>query len=521
MTNLKHDIPARSRAAALLVAATAAVMIATPVAAQKKSDTLRVAFTNQISTVLEYDDPQNETQLTTEAVFDGLMCFDTKSGELKPLLAAAWSEPAPRTIEIKLRPGIKFHDGSELTAADVAYTLRWVADPASKLRLANHNFSWVDHVEEIDKYTVRIATKSESPVAVLLLSKLAVLPARLHASYENKADFGRKTPVGTGPYKVVSFDQKSGEILARNNDYELASDCKPAARIGQVKIVPMPDVDAQLSALMVGDVDVVHTELKDQAEMARSVPTLEVSAFQGLNITYLSIDSINRAGNPALSDPRVRRAIAQSIDRQMIARSVLPGGSDVRPIDAPCVALQQGCVTSTKPPPYDAAGAKKLLAEAGYPNGFDVEITSTPALKLLAEAVGGEMRKIGIRASIDIQTTQAHVRKRRDGKEQMLVGLWPAEGLPDVSPTVDFFFTPDRDYWRDPLIDELDRQGMATIDRAKRGEIYRKLWDRVNEMSYIIPLSTKPDVLIHSKEVSIAGGSLVGFGASLEKMSWR
>src|SRR5450432_41155 len=235
-----------------------------PAQAQKAKDILRVAFVDPIHTILEYDDPKAEMRVTTDAVFDTLMCYEAKSREFMPLLATSWTQVDDKTLEFKLREDVIFHDGVAFGAADVVYTLNWLNDPSNKLRYDDLN--WMDHAEKIDAHRLRVVAKQVTPIATVRLAISAhILPAKLHASYETKADFGRKGPVGTGPYKAVSVDSGSGIMLAKNPDYRIASNCKSAASIGAVHILPLPDEQTRLAQLSVGGIDLSHAETSDEA----------------------------------------------------------------------------------------------------------------------------------------------------------------------------------------------------------------------------------------------------------------
>ncbi|MDB5407277.1 MAG: hypothetical protein JWL84_2189 [Rhodospirillales bacterium] len=507
----------------LAVIATALLLGAAPAGAQKAKDTLRVAFTDPISTILDMEDPKPETRITTGAVFDWLICYDRNSRSFAPLLAKSWSQIDDRTIEFVLRDDVVFHDGSKLTADDVVYTLSWAIDPQNKLRYAAGDLAWLEHAEKVDDYRVRVIAKEPTPLALVRLAISApILPAKLHASYETKSDFGRKTPIGTGPYKVASFDSSAGIVLVRNDDYKLASNCRQGASIGRIQALPILDLQTQVAQLTVGGIDLLHTSSKDTADLLASNPLLAVTASQGMSYVYISIDAIGRSGNAALGDLKVRQALAQAMDREMVARSVLPGSDAVHAIDALCLPNQLGCDFSTKPPPYDPAAAKRLLTEAGYPDGFDVEITAFTGNYSLAEALSGEFRKIGVRARVDKVTFGTYRQKEVAGKIQILAGSWSASGLPDVSATVDKYFDGGpRDYWRDTAIAKLAKDGLTTLDEGKRRAIYRELFDRVNEQSYVVPIANRPDAFVHTRDLQIGLGVINPYGAALTEMSWK
>jgi peptide/nickel transport system substrate-binding protein len=498
------------------------VVSSAPSHAQKAKDTVRIGITDPIASILLYDDPQPEIGLLSQAVFDPLICYNARKGQFDPLLAASWTVVDEHTLEFRLRSDVKFHDGSDFDADDVIYTLDWLVDPATEYRF-KENFDWVDRVEKIDRYGVRIKIKKPPAIALLRLAiGFAVLPSARHRALANKSEFGRKTPIGTGPYRAELVDANQGVVLVRNERYPQGNGCRPAARIGRAHAVPIPDMQTQIAQLVTGGLDVTHVPSKDLVDLLGTNPNLRVTANQAITFHYMAIDSINRSGNAALANLRVRQAIVKSIDRELVARNVVPGDDAVEVVDAVCIRAQRGCDFSTKPLAYDPAAAKQLLAEAGYPDGFDVEITANPGAYSLAEAIAGEMRKIGIRPKVDKVTFVAYRQRQREGKIQLLVGQWTSGGFPDASSNVDFYFDKGaRDYWRDPFIEARAAEASTMADEGRRKAIYRELFDRVNEMSYILPLSTKPDVFVHGKDVFIAKGSLSVYGADINEMEWR
>jgi peptide/nickel transport system substrate-binding protein len=273
---------------------------------------------------------------------------------------------------------------------------------------------------------------------------------------------------------------------------------------------------------MSGGLDLIHEVPKDQADALLANPALAATPNQALVYFYMSMDAANRSGNSALSNQKVRQALVQSIDRMSVAKSIVSGGDEVKSLDAICLPVQRGCSVSINPAAFDRAAAKRLVVEAGYPNGFDVEISSIPGAQKIAEAIAGELRKVGVRASVSHQTFDGFRKKQREGKLEILVAHYSSGGLPDVSAITSYYFgNPDRDYWRDEAINGLAKEGIAILDEAKRREHYRRVFDRINEMAYIAPISTFPAVLIHTKDVRVDKGSLSPAGAEVHRMRWN
>ena len=496
--------------------------LALPAQAQKARDTVRVGLYEPIASILLYDDPQPQNALITRAVFDTLLCYQPSDGNFAPSLARAWRQPDATTLEFDLRDDVRFHDGAPVGPHDVAYTLNWLIDPASPYRF-KENFSWVKGASVVGSSTVRIAMNEPNPVALTrLATSLFILPRHLHAAQADKSAFGRRTPVGSGPYRVESVDAVKAVVLVRNVDYPHATPCKPAAAIGRIEALPMPDVQTQAAQLMTGGLDVMRVSTKETSEMFERDPRLAITSIDGMMLQYVAFDSVNRSGNAALSDVRVRRAVAMSIDRVTVAASVTPGLKPPPPADALCFPVQRGCAWTLAPSPPDRTAAKALLAQAGFPQGFDVEITAFASAAQLAEAVAGEFHKIGVRAKVDRVTLAAYRQKQRDGRLQVLVGLWTSGGLPDASSTVDLFFAKGpRDYWRDETIQSLAARAMQAGDENLRKRLYADINDRVNANAYILPIAGRPEVFAHVRELNPGPGTLNGYGIEANEFRWR
>ena len=184
--------------------------------------------------------------------------------------------------------------------------------------------------------------------------------------------------------------------------------------------------------------------------------------------------------------------------------------------------IQVGCDFSSQPPAFDRAKAKSLLKEAGYGEGFSLVINSFPGAYGVAEAVGGELRKIGVKATIKKLSFGAYRKAQKQGKQAILVAHWSSGGLPDASSTMNYWFSKTgRDFWRDDIIDGLRKKGDATIDVAKRREIYKQAYDRINEQRWIMPISLRPGVFIHTKEIEMDKIVISPIGFRLGGIRWK
>lgn len=497
------------------------VLLTAPAAqADKKSDSLRIAFHDPISMIDIIYDPKPETQFTSNLVFDTLLYFDDWKQEFKPLLAESWKRIDAKTWEFKLRQDVKFHDGSAFDADDVVYTINWVANPKVRFRIKSR-FLWIAGADKIDQYTVRVRTKRPAAGGLMRLAKSTpIFPSDVHGALKRKSAFGKK-PVGTGPYRATQVDPNKGIVVVRNAAYRHGGDAKPAGRIERIEIRHIPDVQTQIAELLTGRLDMVHGVPKDQTDALTADPRFEVTYSPGLFIYYISIDAAGRSGKAELRNIKVRKAIMHAVNRTAIRENLIPGGAKAPVADALCFRFQRGCDFTTKPPAFDPAAAKKLLAEAGLANGFPVVLTST-APREIVEAIAGNLRAVGIEASVDKLTFGAYRKKQRAGKIQILVNPWSSGGLADVESTVGFFFAKSaRNSTGDPELTRLARGVSSSFDEAKRRAISRTLFDRVNQQHYIMPVTARPTAFLHAKGLEIKTGALDTFGAYGFRMRWK
>lgn len=507
------------------IAAIAIALSASTAFAQKAKDTVRIGVHQPISIVDAIFDPHPQTNLMDRMVFDALVEYDSDKREPVPGLAESWTMIDSKTIELRLRRNVKFHDGSEFDADDVVYTVNFVIDPNVRFRFKETRYGEIASIEKIDKYTVRLKLKNpHAPLLTRLIPGIPILPSDAHAKSPDKSQFGR-APIGTGPYRAMQVDSTRGAVFVANKDYRHASTAKPAASIGRIEIIPIPDEQTRVAKLMVGELDLIYDVPRDVAENLRANPAIEVSVRPSISFVYIALDAAGRSGFKAFADKRVREAIIRGIDRKAIVNALTPKEISSMPLQASmCHPWHAGCATSTEPPAYDPKLARQLLAEAGYPNGFALTIGTWGAARYAAEAASGQLRRIGINASLDNLTVGAFVKKRAGGQLQAYMVLWDnGGGTPDVDSTSGFFFEKgDRNYNRDEELSALHAQGRQEQDMKKREEIYRRIFDKANNERYLAPIMPLPSILAHSKDLAIpVSGTKKPEGFMFNLLKWK
>ena len=400
--------------------------------ADKANDTLRIAFDQPVKLIDAINNPNPESNLVDRAVMDTLVTYDVATKTYKGQLAESWTQVDDTTLDIKLRHDVKFSDGTPLDADDVLYSFAYVADPNVNFLFKDARFGWFEKAEKLDQYTIRIHSKEPTGI---ILARLwggpPILPSHIHAKLEDKASFGRN-PIGTGPYKVESFDPSTGKIvLVKNSNYNWGGS-EPPARIGRIEIETIPDAQSQLAKVMVGDLDLVFHVDYDQAKAAVAAnPAYKIFVAPTISFSYILFDAADRTGIHVFKDKRVREAMLRAIDRDAMRKALLPPEvAKEPPMDAMCHPVHIACAWSEKPVSYDPLKAKALLAEAGLADGFDLTLMSWGQAIPIAEAVAGDLRKVGVRASVERATVNVFQTKRGEGKAQTQVGERPRAGPP-------------------------------------------------------------------------------------------
>ncbi|MDB5406748.1 MAG: hypothetical protein JWL84_1660 [Rhodospirillales bacterium] len=494
-------------------------VLAGPASAAKSDDTLRMAVTDWWSTLDPYQFPIEEAAVFYQTVYETLLNYDERAQKFVPRLAKSWTRIDDRTLEFQLRDDVTFHNGDKFDADDVVETVRFNADPGVPLRHKDM-YDWVESVEKTGPYTVRITAKHAFPTDLQTIAyQFYIYDSKVLSKLPVKSDYGHAGLIATGPYKVTALDQQK-MVLERFDDY-YDKDGPNRAPIKRIIVTPIPDRQTQIAQFITGNIDVLRNVSADMARDLVQIPDTQITPKHHGMLLYITLDATGRSDNKAMTDQRVRKAFMMAIDRKELARTVIPGGEIADMLDGICLKAVVACDSSTAPPGYDPAQAKKLLAEAGFPDGIDLELSVHAPVREIAEAVAGQLRKVGIRASVRTLPLALYVRLRGEGKLTAFVGFRPLGTQPDMSEVFDFFFAGNRNYWNDPVIKAAQEAGGREFDPAKRTADYRRGVDRVNTMNYIYPISDLPIVFAHKKGVRIADDPLRTIDVQVRDFFWN
>ncbi len=396
-------------------------------------------------------------------IFDGLVDFSGPSLTPKPMLAERWENPSPNTWRFSLRRGVKFHNGDPLTAEDVKFTVD--LQLANTGSTANSYLGPTEGARVIDAYTVEITTRTPFPPLLYNISRLHIVP-RAYARIGAEA-FSSKQPIGSGPYRFVEWQRGQRIVLEANPDYWGGL---PTPKRLVFRFIPDPSTRA--AELKAGGVDIITgppiAQLKELGAGATEIVAIPAARL----IAY----PINTLQKP-LSDVRVRRALNHAVDRETIVKSLLQGYG--KPTGQPFTPGWLGYDPEIKPFPYDPGQAKRLLAEAGYPNGFDVTWNVSTGVfladKEIAEAAVAMLAQADVRVRL-VPTERAKIQKDLQAGtfDGITAGQWGTVAESDV--TVKWFFRPKI------FTPELDAKlaqfyaaGTGEVDRSKRGKIWAEL----------------------------------------------
>jgi peptide/nickel transport system substrate-binding protein len=456
-------------ATVLLVAASALAACSSPSASPsaKVRDTLTVSVASDVVSL----DPQLQGDLTSMSVADNI--FDTLTvrgadNKLKPGIATKWKQVDPMTWQFTIRKGVKFTNGEALDAKAVAFSINRLLDPVTKspiVELVN-----VKDAVAVNGTTVNFEMKAPDPVIPAKVSLFGgvILPPKL-LQKEGAAAFAQK-PIGSGPYEFVSRKQADEIVLKANPGYW---GTKPATKNLVFKI--MPDPASALAALQSGQVDIVTGITKDAANQLGSSPDTKVLSTAGIRTYTVNVDTIT-AGPLAKTD--VRAALNYAVDVPTIIDTVMAKAAKQTPTLIPSSVY--GFDPSVKPFSYDPAKAKKLLAKAGYADGFSTTLSASSADSALAQAIAGQLGKVGVKAQVNVidpQTAKSEIitlNKRLDGGMYLVANSgWTLDSVSFLQSVVKSDRRSSR--WSNPEADKLIVSGETQTNPTARQKAFSQL----------------------------------------------
>jgi peptide/nickel transport system substrate-binding protein len=438
-------------------------------------------------TILLHDDvrtlnPNEEVELVTDSVlsnvYEPLVTLDENLTP-RTMLAESWEHPRPDQWRFHLRKGVRFQDGTPLTAAHVRDLLATTQQTAALE--ASQFLSQVKEIVLVDDHTVDIIT--HEPRAIL--SDLPFL-------YIAKANSQGTFPpfAGTGPFRIKDWKPGQRVVLERNADY-----WGPRPSVREASFLPVPDAATRLQKLRTGEADLIT---RVPPEMSGATPGVRFARQSGLGVFYLGYDVRPEPDNP-MRDVRVRRAFHLAIDRRRMVDEILKGSGSVstQPV-APAVF---GYNPDLPPPTLDPDRARQLLAQAGHPRGFTLRLDYPLNQEATAQILKENLEAIGVRLELNGMHRDSVYDFVKTGKSRFfLVGWDCASGV--ASEFYEFcLHTPASGYgalnyghYSNPTLDRIAETNAAILDQRKRQRLLQQAAAIVMDELPVLPLFVADDL---------------------------
>lgn len=400
-------------------------------------------------------------------IYDGLVKRNKKE-EIVPNLAVSWKILNDTTWQFKLREGVKFHNGEEFDANAVKFSIERVIDPKTRSPQIS-DLSAIDHVEVVDKYTVNIITKKPYPILLARLCNHMIIPPKYVK--EKGADYLALHPVGTGPYKFKSWHKDEKIVLVANKDYHFGE-----PKVKNVIFRPIPEASSRIAELLTGGVDIITNVPPDKIEEIENSKKARITSAPSARVIFIVLDMTRES---PIKSKKVRQALNYAVDVDSIIKYVL-GGNAYR-VATPLTPAHFGYDPSIKPYPYDPEKAKKLLKEAGYPNGFKMTLLSPSGRYLMdkdvAQAIAGQLNKIGLKINVRVLEWGVYVKQilsRKTESPMFLLG-WGNDTFDADGTLFPMFRSGERlSFYSNSEFDKYVDLGRSTLDPEKRKEYYSK-----------------------------------------------
>lgn len=416
-----------------------------------------------------------DTQIVIKNIFDSLTARDPNM-KVVPQLAEAWRVLNDTLWELKIRQGVKFHNGDDVTAEDVKFTLERVIKElgidGQKTSPRKSLLGPISKVEAIDDYTVRIETKKPWPILPLMLTLQEIIPKKYLLAMGSKGF--NKAPIGTGPFKFVRLESEN-LILRRFEEYYGGAPANPPvqkAPIERLVFRTVPVLANRIAMFKKGECDIITHVSPEVLPILKLVPQIRVLSHPATRSYFAELN----VWKYPFSELRIRQAVNYAFDVQAYIDLFLKGHGTV----LPTVLLPNAFAyhDTLKPYPYNPKLAKKLLHDAGYPEWYPITINSAEKYRQFANALAIFLSKMGLHPSVNImQKTDARLSMARLLGD-ILVTSWGNSTLDPVGIIMPKFKSGGRgnfSNYRNKEVDVLLSQAENTLDLKKRENYYKRI----------------------------------------------
>jgi peptide/nickel transport system substrate-binding protein len=480
--------------------------IATPAAAQTAAPTLNIGIGGAVTSADPHFYNAAPNNSLAIHIFDRLVERDSRA-RLYPGLAESWKLVSETTWEFKLRSGVKWHDGKDFSADDVAFTIARVPNVPNSPGGYTGFVRAITRVEVVDPLTIRFHTTRPHPLLPTELATIGIVSRHAGEGAATEDYNSGKAAIGTGPYRLASFRAGDRTDLLRNDAYFRGAE--PWARVNHRFIA---NDGARTAALLAGDVDMIEQVPSSDVAKLRRDPRVALAAVQSLRILYLSPD-FSREGTPALitdndgrplprnplQDLRVRQALTRALNRTALAENVMEGTAQPAGQWLPPGVYSHD--PSINVPAFDPEGAKRLLAEAGFPSGFRMTLHSPndryPNDARMAQAVAQMWSRIGIRTEVEAMpwaSFSARAARQEFGMRLLGWGSPPAEASYMLVNGMMTFNAQQRTgannsaRYSNPRLDTLTERAVTVVDDQEREKLLQDATRMVIDDVALIPM---------------------------------
>jgi peptide/nickel transport system substrate-binding protein len=433
-------------------AAAAAIIASLPTAQEAAAQTLRIGVGAQVTSADPHFHNISPNNAFAAMVFDNLLETDAQA-RLIPALALSWTPVGEDSWELRLRRDVRFHNGSEFTAEDVAFTLERIPLVVNSPGSFRTYTQAIRAVEIVDAHTIRLRTNGPAPLVPTDLAQVPMLDRQTHQGATTEAFNAGRAAIGTGPFRMVSYRSGDRVELQRNDQYWGR---RPAWQAVDYRMIT--NDAGRTASLLAGDIDAIDQVPTPDIERLRRNDRLVLSEIDAMRYIYFAMDHMRSGASPfitdndgrtldrnPLKDLRVRRALSLAIDRAAIVSRVMEGAASATVQVMPEGAI--GHVPALRVPRADPDQARALLAEAGYPNGFRMTLHGPndryPNDSRVAQAVGQMWTRIGIRTQVEVSPYASFITRASRQEFSAFLVSWgsstgePMAGLRSVAATYD------------------------------------------------------------------------------------
>jgi len=478
-----------------LLAVFALTLMDTP--CQAKRDTLVVSLGTEPITILN---PAYTTSRQILVLYhnwgDTLLYRDPVQKRIVPCLAESCRWLDPKTIEFTLRKGVRFHNGEPFDARAVLFSMDLLKGAGSSVSRYLTSF---DEVEAVDSHTIRIRTSLPDPTALEVITNILFIYPPDYYRTVGKEGF-ESHPIGTGPYQFVSRTGSSEVCFKANADY--FGEPKGKARIQHLKAVILPEQLLHIEALISGEVDMVRSTsvYQEQVPFINQIPHLKIESTGIVRINFLNMDALGRSGVPFFKDRRVRMAVNHAINREKIIQEAYRGYGDRA--DSVTSPLHFGHEPDVMRYAYDPGRARRLLTEAGYPDGFTVDLFAC-VNETAVESIAHDLGAVGIQTRLRWMGGGWHAfyQKFVQGEVPLAFMTWGSYSMFDAGAIMNPFFIADAPgcYGTTPEVSRMLNEANRMMDQEKRRKLLSMAQKTIAAEAFWAPLCTVHAISIMDK----------------------